>query len=130
MGATQQTNPFKPAASVLSLIVSLVLYLGAAPSPSHADSIVRSLFYGIPGPAITNLLVDPCFPNSPDAAEVLPNLLEAGSGNGDNYGSLIRGWITAPQTGNYTFWIVSDDTSELWFSTNEVSSLKQWCPIA
>jgi PA14 domain len=31
----------------------------------------------------------------------------------------MRGCITAPSTGSYTFWIASDDNSELWLSTNK-----------
>ena len=33
------------------------------------------------------------------------------------YGTRMRGYITAPVTGNYTFWIASDDNSELWLSS-------------
>jgi hypothetical protein len=29
------------------------------------------------------------------------------------------GYITAPVTGSYTFWIASDDNSELWLSIND-----------
>ena len=29
----------------------------------------------------------------------------------------MRGYIKAPVTGNYIFWIASDDNSELWLST-------------
>ena len=44
----------------------------------------------------------------------------------DNYGTRLRGYITAPATGDYTFWIASDDNSELWLSTNDnpVNKLK------
>ncbi|RZK27495.1 MAG: hypothetical protein EOO61_23365, partial [Hymenobacter sp.] len=44
---------------------------------------------------------------------------EAPSNIGDNYGARIRGYICPPQTGNYTFWIASDDASELWLSTDD-----------
>ncbi|MBV9658942.1 MAG: DUF1800 family protein [Verrucomicrobia bacterium] len=37
---------------------------------------------------------------------------------GNNYGTRIRGYLNAPTTGNYTFWIASDDQSELWISTD------------
>lgn len=30
----------------------------------------------------------------------------------------MRGYITAPATGSYTFWIASDDASELWLSAS------------
>ena len=37
----------------------------------------------------------------------------------DNYGARIRGYICAPSTGYYTFWISSDDQSELWLGADE-----------
>ena len=37
---------------------------------------------------------------------------------GSNYGSRIRGYICPPLTGDYTFWIASDDNSELWLSSD------------
>ena len=36
----------------------------------------------------------------------------------DNYGARIRGLLYPPANGAYTFWIASDDNSELWLSTN------------
>jgi pimeloyl-ACP methyl ester carboxylesterase len=46
-------------------------------------------------------------------------------GVGDNYGARIRGYICPPQTGNYSFWIASDDRSELWLSTDDNPSNKR-----
>jgi len=37
---------------------------------------------------------------------------------GDNYGERIRGYLTAPATGNYYFWIAASDSAELWISDN------------
>ncbi|MES2284144.1 MAG: PQQ-dependent sugar dehydrogenase [Bacteroidota bacterium] len=37
----------------------------------------------------------------------------------ENYGSRIRGYLCPPITGNYIFWIASDNNSELWLSTND-----------
>lgn len=37
----------------------------------------------------------------------------------DNYGSRIYGYIFPPQTGDYTFWIATDDTGELSLSTDD-----------
>lgn len=44
---------------------------------------------------------------------------EGPSNFADNYGSRIRGYVFAPQTGNYTFWIATDDAGELWLSTDD-----------
>ena len=45
----------------------------------------------------------------------------------------MRGFITAPATGTYVFWISSDDNSELWLSTNDdpankslIASVPDW----
>jgi hypothetical protein len=37
---------------------------------------------------------------------------------GTNYGARISGYICPPATGSYTFWITSNDNSELWLSTS------------
>jgi hypothetical protein len=36
----------------------------------------------------------------------------------DSYGGRLRGWVTAPQTGDYTFFIAGDDSAELWLSSD------------
>jgi hypothetical protein len=38
---------------------------------------------------------------------------------GNNYGSHAYGWITPKESANYTFFIRSDDASELWLSTDD-----------
>jgi hypothetical protein len=48
----------------------------------------------------------------------LTDLLESLSNIGNNYGIRIRGWLYPPVTGDYMFWIASDDSGELWLSTN------------
>ena len=37
----------------------------------------------------------------------------------DNYGTRIRGYLYPPADGNYTFWIASDDASQLRLSTDD-----------
>ncbi len=54
----------------------------------------------------------------------LTNLLESPSNIDDNYGSRMKGWLVPPISGDYTFWIASDDNGELWLSTDSVSSNK------
>lgn len=38
---------------------------------------------------------------------------------GENYGDRIKGYVVAPVTGSYTFWIAADDSGELWLSSDE-----------
>lgn len=42
----------------------------------------------------------------------------------DNFGQWIRGWIVPPASDAYRFWIASDDSSELWISTNASAANK------
>ncbi|MBC7921737.1 MAG: hypothetical protein H7Z75_11700 [Ferruginibacter sp.] len=44
---------------------------------------------------------------------------EAPSNAGDNYGARLRGYLCAPETGGYVFWIASDDHSELYLASDE-----------
>jgi hypothetical protein len=46
------------------------------------------------------------------------NIFEAPTNIGNNFGSRFRGYVCVPTSGNYTFWIASDDHSELWLSTD------------
>jgi Leucine-rich repeat (LRR) protein len=44
---------------------------------------------------------------------------------GENYASRIRGYLCAPETGNYTFWIASDDYGDLYLSSDDNEANKQ-----
>ena len=39
----------------------------------------------------------------------------------DGYGTRLRGYLCPAVSGNYTFWIASDDNGELWLSTDETA---------
>lgn len=71
---------------------------------------------GIAGTAISALTNDPTYPNQPDDQRVMKSAFEAPTDRGDNYGTRLRAIYTAPLNGLYTFYIASDDNSELWFS--------------
>ncbi|HEY2952755.1 MAG TPA: immunoglobulin domain-containing protein, partial [Verrucomicrobiae bacterium] len=104
-------------------IVSLLLGLMTLSAP--AGSIVRLIYDGIPGNAVSNLTAAPAFPDSPTRTETLTMLLEGVPDDGDNYGSFISGYVEAPLTGSYIFWISSDDASELWLSTDHTAANKK-----
>lgn len=58
----------------------------------------------------------PGFPFQPTGRDIRA-LFEAPENEGDFRLTRMRGWLHPPVTGNYTFWIASDDSSELWLST-------------
>jgi len=57
--------------------------------------------------------------NTPNKSVRLVDLLEGPTNNADNYGSRMRGWLVPPVTGNYVFWIASDDNGEFWLSISD-----------
>jgi hypothetical protein len=54
----------------------------------------------------------------PTSSTRLTHLLQSPANNGDNYGSRMTGWLVPPVSGNYSFWIASDDQGEFWLSSN------------
>jgi hypothetical protein len=55
----------------------------------------------------------------PNKSVRLVDLLEGPTNVGDNYGSRMRGWLVPPVTGDFVFWIASDDNGEFWLSTTD-----------
>jgi hypothetical protein len=79
------------------------------------------LFENISGTDINALFVSPRFPQNPTWSEELNNLTTTtrfSSGYNNNYGSLIRGYINAPETGNYQFNLTGDDRTIFYLSTD------------
>lgn len=64
---------------------------------------------------ITNLTLHARFPNDA-SAETLRTKFEGAIDRADNYGAALRGYLLPPASGTYTFWIASDDNSELLLS--------------
>ncbi|WP_309399959.1 PA14 domain-containing protein [Cerasicoccus maritimus] len=66
------------------------------------------------------------FPLEPDRQSLLSELTTENNDPGEsNYGARIRGVLIAPVSGEYTFWLASDNNSELWLSTDETTFGKQ-----
>jgi hypothetical protein len=64
----------------------------------------------------------PGFPDAPDSftLEPLPEYPPNGANEaGTGYGNLLTFWWTPPETGDYEFFVCSDDRSELWLSTDD-----------
>ncbi|MDQ2868156.1 MAG: DUF1800 family protein, partial [Verrucomicrobiota bacterium] len=85
------------------------------PTPAGTQ-VVQDIWTGISGTQVSQIPLA----TTPTSSRLL-NTLENPSGAplGTNYGTRIRGYFTAPTTGNYTFWIASADQSELWISDSD-----------
>ncbi|HTG45280.1 MAG TPA: lamin tail domain-containing protein, partial [Verrucomicrobiae bacterium] len=92
---------------------------GFNPQLYAQHGLLREIYADIDSSSgIAGLLADVNFPNNPAAVSVVSEF-EAPDSFGDQYGQRIRGFIEAPQTGSYTFWISSDDQGQLYLSSNE-----------
>jgi len=80
--------------------------------------LLRELYEGIAGATIADLRAHPGFPDNPTYWEYLTNGFAAPENVGEYYGQRLRGYLLPPLTGNYTFWVRSDDASELYLSTD------------
>lgn len=83
--------------------------------------IVRTFYEGILGNAVASLQNAEHYPARPHSKERLSSF-DGGTDHGDAYGSVIRGYLVPPVSGNYTFWIASDDWGELWISSDSGSA--------
>ncbi|MEI6236758.1 MAG: PA14 domain-containing protein, partial [Planctomycetota bacterium] len=99
--------------------------LKVAPNNGNEGSILCQYYRGIDGSAVGDLTKNDDFPDFPTDVyyntmfAIVPNL-------DDNYGTRLSGYVVPPETGEYTFWIASDDGSELLLSSDEnEANLKQ-----
>jgi hypothetical protein len=76
--------------------------------------IEREIWTGIPGTDIGSIPVNA----TPNAVTRHTNF-ETPQYYANEYGSRMRGYVCVPTSGNYTFWIASDDNSQLWLSSDE-----------
>jgi hypothetical protein len=88
----------------------------------RVPGVVRvDLYRGISGTPVSLLTSHPSYPHSPTETTFWSNFGPYASGNplGDNYGGRVTGYVVPPVTGEYKFFLRSDDASELWLSTSD-----------
>ncbi|MDH4239774.1 MAG: lamin tail domain-containing protein, partial [Phycisphaerae bacterium] len=83
-----------------------------------AGSILYEYWDGIAGTAVSDLTSSPDYPGNPTSINYMTSF-EAPSDWDEQYGIRMRGYLHPPANDNYTFWISSDDASELWLSTDD-----------
>ena len=83
-----------------------------------SGSITAEGFANIPGSTVADLTGNANYPNNPAITAQLGSF-ETPDNLADQFGIRIRGYICAPQSGAYTFYIASDEQSELWLSTDD-----------
>src|SRR5436190_4503146 len=100
----------------LGLFMASAVLLFATADASRAGVALKLYYDPITGNAVSDLTNAAIVPNTPTFNEVLTGGLQEAVNQGDNFGAWTRGFIEEPQTGQYTFWIASDDDGQLWLS--------------
>jgi hypothetical protein len=98
----------------------------------HAADVVSpgylkfEYFGNISGTAVSGLTADPRYTaNTPDVVLYAPSANSRtilGGNDHENYGARLSGFIIPEQTGDYDFFISSDDASQLWLSTDATTA--------
>jgi uncharacterized protein (DUF1800 family) len=78
------------------------------------SAVTREIWTNVSGTTIANI---PVWTNAPISGPL--GALQGITDYGDNYAERIRGYLTAPATGNYYFWLAGSDAAELWISNDD-----------
>jgi hypothetical protein len=120
-GAAQGSHTLTAVAVPGATSSAVVITIGGVPQNcASTGSITREVWNNVTGTDVNSIPV-----SAPPSAVSTLTWFKAPSNSGDNFGERVRGYICPPSTGNYTFWIASDDNSELWLSTDGSPANKQ-----
>lgn len=88
------------------------------PYPCGGDGALRQTWTGIgSGNAVSDLTGNVRYPNDPNTNDFITDF-DSYLNTMEQYGQRVIAQLCAPYTGTYTFWIASDDNSELWLSSD------------
>ena len=97
-------------------------------------NFLKMNIYGDIGVPDSQILIfdDPNFPDNPSSSKYINGLDFTPGGIGDNYGGYVTGTLTPPESGDYHFFVRSDDASEFFLNESgaEVPDVTQEWPIA
>ncbi len=117
-----------------SAVDTVIVEIQSAISPD-VGGLTREVWLGVRGRGVNDLIESGAMNSPADIVDVVPDF-ELPSNWNDDYGTRLRGYLIAPETGLFDLWIASDDYSELWLSPDDnpanavkVASLTQWVGI-
>jgi hypothetical protein len=80
--------------------------------------IIREWWFDISGSNVSNLTGNERYPSSPDGSEFV-SYFQGPANWAEQFGSRLRGWLFAPDTGNYTFLIEAENEGQIRLSPDE-----------
>ncbi|MHC1768021.1 MAG: lamin tail domain-containing protein [Verrucomicrobiia bacterium] len=118
-------------------VLVIAIFLLASPSRAQVpeQGLLLEIWEGIQGASVTDLTSDPRYPSQPTSTSYVTDFFEAPTDVLEEYGERMHGYLLPPQTGQYTFWIATDDGGALYLSTDEnpanareIASVSGWTP--
>jgi hypothetical protein len=101
------------------------LFVLSSFAATHSGQIIDRWFF-ITGHYAPDLHAHAAYPYSPDSRNLFDGqYYMPPRGLTYHFGQRIYGRFLAPQTGNYRFWLSSDDGGELWLGTNATEASKR-----
>ena len=100
--AVTASNTIGVGASVLDIVIY-----------NTGSAVSREVWTNAPGTNVADIPVT----NTPSLSSSF-GALQGVTHFGANYGERIRGYVTAPATDNYYFWLAASDSAELWISND------------
>jgi uncharacterized protein (DUF1800 family) len=79
-----------------------------------SGGITRELWTGVSGTGVAQIPLS----TTPTSTSLLTSL-ESAANSGDNYGARIRGFLTAPMSGDYRFFLRADEAAEFYLADDE-----------
>src|ERR1051326_2742400 len=119
----------------ICLVVPLLVCLTLPPASSAqtTNGVLREFYAGTGNGSIQAFTNSPNFPSSPTSEFIETAFFEAPSTIGDNYGQRMRALLSPPVSGNYVFYIATDDQGALFLSSDEnpnnrvkIASIPTW----
>lgn len=114
-----QTTILAMEADENSPIITTSAMTAPPPPCAGSQSNLRWLRYDLEGWSLEHLYEHPFFPQAPDGIKTV-NTIQTPLNYDEGYGSLIRGYLVPPETGNYQFNATGDDTIAFFLSTTEL----------
>ncbi|MEM9080086.1 MAG: DUF1800 family protein [Verrucomicrobiota bacterium] len=112
-------NPFGPLLTGDG--APMMIALDPASTSSHSGHVLQQFWANVPGNELANLTSLPTFPELPDGETRLVDLTTKPVA-GSNFGFRLLTLITPPTTGDFSFFLSSGSSAQLFLSTNDDSA--------
>jgi len=111
----------------LPCALAALCIFGTRSEAQLSPGLLRQIYTNIAGSTIADLTGSPKFPLAPDIVDTVSTLESQWlpDSAGEDYGQRLTGWLVPPLSGDYVFYLASDDASQVFLSTDDTVAHKQ-----